>query len=121
MGFMSELQSGFFTERRRGVDRRRIKLSSYVYGSLHPRRRAGRRVTDRQYPIVDWHPARIFAVATLILLLCAFDAVMTVVLINHGAIEANPVMAMVLPKGLGWFAGIKLALTSAGCLVLVAC
>lgn len=121
MGLMSELQSALFTDRRRGIDRRRVKLSSYVYGSLHPRRRAGRRATDRRYPIIDWHPAHIFGTATLILLLCAIDAVMTVVLITHGAIEANPIMAMILPKGLGWFAAIKLALTGLGCLVLVAC
>jgi hypothetical protein len=125
MGFMSELQNVFtptaFTERRRGIDRRRVRLSAYLYGSLHPRRRGGRRAADRQYPIVDWHPARIFGAATLILLLCAADAVLTVVLMTHGAIEANPVMAMILPKGLGWFAAAKLAMTSLGCLVLVAC
>jgi len=40
---------------------------------------------------------------------------------THGAVEANPVMAMILPKGLGWFAGLKLAMTGIGCLVLVAC
>jgi Domain of unknown function (DUF5658) len=122
MGFMSELQSsGFYIERRRGIDRRQFKLSSYVYGSLHPRRRGGRRMTDRHYPVVDWHPARIFAAAALILFLCAVDAVMTIVLITNGAIEANPFMAMILPKGLGWFAAVKLLLTGIGCCVLVAC
>ena len=121
MGFMSELQSALFTERRRGIERRQVKLSAYVYGSLHPRRRNGRRASDRRYPIIDWHPARIFGAATLILFLCAADAVLTVVLMTHGAVEANPVMAMILPKGLGWFAGLKLAMTGIGCLVLVAC
>jgi hypothetical protein len=28
---------------------------------------------------------------------------------------------MILPRGLGWFAAAKLALTSVGCIVLVAC
>ncbi len=122
MGFMSELRSkGFFVERRQAADRRRMKLSSYVYGSLNPRRRAGRRSSDRDYPVVDWHPPRLLLVAVLILLLCVFDAVMTLVLMTHGAIEANPVMAMILPRGLGWFAAVKLTLTSIGCLVLVAC
>jgi hypothetical protein len=121
MGFMNELPSGCFPERRRGVERRQIKLSAYVYGSLHPRRRAGRRITDHRYPVIDWHPARIFGAATLILLLCAADAVMTIVLMTHGAVEANPVMAVILPRGLGWFAAAKLALTSVGCIVLVAC
>lgn len=118
---MSELPTGFFTERRRGAERRRPTLSAYVHGSLNPRRRAGRRSSDRYYPVIDWHPPRVFTVALLILILCVSDAVLTLVLMSHGAIEANPIMAFILPKGLGWFAAAKLGLTSIGCLVLVAC
>lgn len=110
-----------FVERRRGPERRRPNLASYVHGSLNPRRRAGRRSGDQDYPIVDWHPPRIFTVAFLILLLCVSDAVLTIILMEHGAIEANPIMAFFLPKGLGWFTAAKLALTSVGCVVLVAC
>src|SRR6185369_7639744 len=66
------------------------------------------------------HP-RIFALALLILCLCVTDGVLTVLLMSHGATEANPVMALFLPNHLGWFAGVKLLLTSAGIFVLTVC
>jgi hypothetical protein len=118
---MNELPTGLFVERRRGTERRHTTLSSFVHGLVNPRRRSGRRNGDRDYPVIDWHPARIFTAALLILLLCISDAILTLVLMSHGAVEANPIMAFILPKGLAWFAAAKLALTSIGCFVLVAC
>ena len=56
-----------------------------------------------------------------ILLLCAADGVLTVLLISKGAIEVNPVMAQFVPHALGWFAAVKLLLTSLGSMALVAC
>jgi len=88
---------------------------------MRPRRRQGRRSSDRDYPIVDWHSARVLAPVIAILALCVLDGVLTVVLMSHGAVEANPVMALFLPHRLGWFAAVKLFLTSAGICVLVAC
>ena len=42
-------------------------------------------------------------------------------LITQGASEVNPVMALFVPHNLGWFAAIKLTLTSLGAAVLVIC
>lgn len=56
-----------------------------------------------------------------ILTLCVCDGVLTVLLMSHGATELNPFMALFVPHSLGWFAAIKLTLTSVGTLVLVAC
>jgi Domain of unknown function (DUF5658) len=108
-------------ERRSGVDRRRISLRAYWYGARNPRRRNGRRASDSYYPVIDWHSARVFALALGILALCVADGVLTVFLISRGAIEANPFMALFVPHNLGWFAAVKLTLTSIGSLVLVAC
>ena len=69
---------------------------------------------DTYYPIVDWHPARVFALVLAILLLCVGDGVLTVFLISHGAIEVNPFMALFVPHSLGWFAAVKLTLTRLG-------
>lgn len=110
-----------FVERRIGVDRRRRSLSAYVYGGLVPRRLSGRRREDRLYPIVDWHSPRVLALVIAILGLCAMDGVLTVVLMQHGAIEANPFMALFVPHNLPWFAAVKLGLTAIGLIVLVAC
>jgi len=114
------MQTGF-VERRSGVDRRSRTLKAYWHGARNPRRLGGRRADDAYYPIVDWYSPRIFAAALAILLLCVCDGVLTVLLMSHGAIEVNPFMALFVPNSLGWFAAIKLGLTSIGSLVLVAC
>lgn len=108
-------------ERRSGVERREHTVAAYWRGALNPRRRAGRRTTDRAYAIIDWHSPRVLALVMLILGLSTLDAVLTLLLIGQGANEVNPVMALFVPDRLGWFAAIKLGLTSLGATVLVAC
>ena len=110
----------FSGERRSGVERRNITLAAYLHGALHPRRRLGRRSSDR-YPIIDWHSPRVLAVVFAILSLCVMDGVLTVLLMTHGAAEVNPVMALFLPHNLPGFAATKLLLTGLGVCVLVAC
>lgn len=108
-------------ERRSGTERRDRTLRAYWHGSLQPRRRSGRRASDATYPIIDWHSPRVFALVVGILLLCAADGTLTVMLLADGAVEINPVMAWFVPHSLGWFAAVKLALTATGVAVLVAC
>lgn len=78
-------------------------------------------MADTMYPIIDWHSPRVFAWVMAILLLCVADGVLTIFLLENGAVEANPFMALFVPHSLGWFAAVKLSLTSLGTLVLVAC
>ena len=108
-------------ERRSGVERRHYSVAAYLRGALNPRRRSGRRTTDHTYAIVDWHSPRVLALVMLILGLSTLDGVLTLLLISQGANEVNPVMALFVPHNLGWFAAIKLGLTSLGAAVLVAC
>ena len=109
-------------ERRGGADRRHTTLGAWWHGTLRPRRRSGgRRETDHIYPIVDWHSPRVLLGVLAILGLCVLDGVLTVMLMSHGATEENPVMALFLPHHLGMFAAVKLALTTFGVIVLVAC
>lgn len=108
-------------ERRNGVERRHHNIAAYWRGALNPRRRAGRRETDRVYTIIDWHSPRVLALVLLILGLSTLDGVLTLMLMSQGANEVNPVMALFVPHNLGWFAAIKLTLTSAGAAVLVVC
>jgi hypothetical protein len=114
-------RAGWTTERRSGVERRQVSLAAYWYGSLNPRRRAGRRASDLHYPVVDWHSPRVLALVITILGLCVLDGVLTVLLISNGATEVNPVMAKFVPHDLGMFAAVKLSLTALGVGVLVAC
>ena len=57
----------------------------------------------------------------MILTLCVADGVLTIILMAHGAIEANPIMAFFVPHELGWFAAVKLLLTANGMVVLTVC
>jgi hypothetical protein len=108
-------------ERRKQRDRRDRTLAAYWHGARNPRRRAGRRLADQTYPIIDWHSSRVFALIMMILTLCVADGVLTIFLISHGAIEANPIMAWFVPQELGWFAAVKLLLTANGMVVLAVC
>lgn len=108
-------------ERRSGAERRAHNVAAYWRGALNPRRRSGRRTTDRYYVIIDWHSPRVLALVMLILGLSTLDGALTLLLLGQGANEVNPVMALFVPQNLGWFAAIKLGLTSLGTTVLVAC
>lgn len=108
-------------DRRSGSERRSTTFAAYWHGARNPRRRDGRRATDRHYPIVDWYSPRLLIPVFTILVLCVLDGLLTVTLMKHGAAEMNPVMALFLPHNLYWFAFVKLALTGMGLCVLVAC
>jgi hypothetical protein len=56
----------------------------------------------------------------MILLLSVTDAFLTLTLIARGAQEANPFMAMILNNYPELFAAVKMSLTGAGIVVLVA-
>ena len=108
-------------DRRSGSERRSTTFAAFWHGARNPRRRAGRRATDARYAIVDWYSPRLLIPVLTILGLCVLDGMLTVMLMQHGAFELNPLMALFLPHNLLWFAFVKLALTGAGLCVLVAC
>jgi hypothetical protein len=105
--------------RRRGPDRRRLTLRSFLQGGVTPRRRGGRRADEQHLPI-DWHEPYLLFLALMILLLSVVDAFLTITLIMGGAKEANPLLAFVLDERPELFAALKMSLTGSGVLVLVA-
>ena len=106
-------------DRRRGPDRRRVTLRSFLQGGITPRRRNGRRADEQHLPI-DWHEPYLLFLSMMILLLSVADAFLTITLIMGGAQEANPLLAFILADHPNLFAIIKMALTGTGVLVLVA-
>jgi hypothetical protein len=82
------------------------------------RRREGRRAGDQHAAGLDRHDAHWLGAALVVLLLSIFDAFMTITLLHHGAIEANPLMAPLLQGGGAAFAYWKVGLTAFGVLVL---
>jgi Domain of unknown function (DUF5658) len=121
---MSELPSPYTkiqtAERRGGADRRKNSLRSLFFGHLSPRRRGPRRARDGHIASTDWYETRWMLIAVVILVLCAADALLTLTLISHGALEENPVMAVFVRGSTGAFAAVKLGLTAIGVILLLA-
>ncbi|HEV2443769.1 MAG TPA: DUF5658 family protein [Steroidobacteraceae bacterium] len=105
-------------ERRRGPDRRTRVARALVYGSFNPRRLGPRRTGEAQVGAIDWFHPWWLAIGTLILALCAIDAVLTVVLINHGAYEVNPLLAPLIGGSGLLFVAVKVGLTGVGVVLL---
>ena len=107
-------------ERRDRADRRRRIWWAVLYGSFNPRRRIPpRRLDDSRFHSLDWHAAHLLAVAVGILLLSVADAFMTVTLLAGGAVEVNPVMALVVYQNATVFAVLKMAMTGLGVMMMV--
>jgi len=68
--------------------------------------------------VTDWFHPQWLAVGMLILLLCSADALLTLTLISHGALEINPVMAPLVSGSGHAFAAWKLGLTALGVVFL---
>ncbi len=107
-------------ERRRRRERRLQVWWSVCYGSFNPRRRAPpRRLDDSRFHLLDWHSAHLLAVAISILLLSVVDAFMTVVLLQGGADEVNPIMAVLIYRSVALFAALKMGMTSLSIILMV--
>lgn len=105
-------------DRRVRTERRRSVLRALWHGNFKRRRVAPRRSLERHAVVTDWFHAQWLGVSILILLLCSFDAVLTLTLISHGALELNPFMDP-LVRGTGQsFALVKLGLTATGVVML---
>jgi hypothetical protein len=110
----------FSRERRSRADRRHRVWWSVWYGSFNPRRRAPpRRLDDSRFHSLDWHSSHLLAVAIGILLLSVLDAFLTVLLLQGGADEVNPVMAALIYRSVAMFAVLKMGMTGLGVLMMV--
>lgn len=104
-------------ERRRS-DRRRGVLRGLLRGNLSPRRRLPRRDGERAVTALDWHHPQWLAVAVVIVALSCTDAFLTLMLLEHGAYEANPLMAPLVAGSALRFAVVKILLTAFGVVLL---
>lgn len=109
------------TRERRGIsDRRRRVWWAVCYGSFNPRRRTPpRRLDDSRFHSLDWHSSHLLAVAIGILLLSVVDAFLTLVLLQGGADEVNPIMGLFIYRSVATFAALKMAMTGASIVLMV--
>ncbi len=107
-------------ENRRGQDRRTNHKARLKYLLFNGRREGIRREDDRNKVFFfDRYNPKLFAAITAILMLSIFDALLTLILIDHGSSELNPVMAYFLQHGLLPFIVAKYFLTSSGVVILL--
>ena len=107
-------------ERRGRTDRRRRIWWSICYGSFNPRRRAApRRRDELKFHSLDWHSPHLLAVAIVISLLCVGDAFLTLLLLQGGAFEVNPLMAGLIYRSVAAFAAWKMAMTGTSIVLMV--
>lgn len=115
----NDAATGFAERRVSTVDRRRLSVRSILRGAFSPRRRAGRRASDGGTPI-DWHHPHLMFLSVVMLGLSVADAFLTVTLLNSGAEEANPLLALFVTSHPSLFAAVKMALTGVSTVLLVA-
>ena len=109
-----------YKEKRLGIDRRTNNKSRLKYLLFNGRRVNSRRVDDGGRAIIfDRYHQNLFLAITTILILSILDAVLTLVVIQRGATELNPVMAYFLEHGTLAFIVAKYVLTSIGVLILL--
>lgn len=100
-------------------ERRTFSWRTVTYGFLRSRRRNHRRDADPEPLFTDWHHPWLFFLSIGIMLLSSLDAFLTLQLIDRGAFEVNPVMALAMGGGTAVFAVSKMLLTGIGILTLV--
>jgi hypothetical protein len=101
------------------ADRREFGWRTVLFGFLRSRRREHRRSSEDEPVFIDWHHPWLFFLAVGTMLLSCLDAFFTLQLLDRGAIEVNPVMAMAINQGTLVFAASKLLMTGVGILMLV--
>lgn len=112
-------QTESLSEARDCDDRRQFSWRTVFFGFFRSRRRGTRRSHEAEPLYTDWHHPWLFFLATGTMLLSCMDAFFTLQLLDRGAVEINPVMALMIGKGTLAFAATKMLLTGLGILVLV--
>jgi hypothetical protein len=104
-----------FSNKRSGLDRRNGKIPRLKYLLFGGQRKMIRRSEDKQQMIIlDKYSSKLLTFILVVLALSLADGFFTLHLTNHGAIEANPVMAYFLDLSPWAFMSVKYLLTSLG-------
>ena len=104
---------------RRRHQRRRFSLRAMLGALFTLRRRQSRRKDDRLNSYIDWYEPWPLVASVVIILLSSLDAFLTLILLNHGAVELNILMNWLIETDIRTFAAVKLAVTGLALIVLV--
>jgi hypothetical protein len=108
------------TDQRWQLDRRIHPTTFWSALRVHGRRKSFRRVAEAPYHYVDCACPWAVGLLFFVLAASALDALCTLLFLQRGGQEANPIMALVLSHGQMPFVGLKMTLTGIGAWFLVA-
>ncbi len=107
-------------ERRCGTDRRKNKISIFSKHSFAGNRQFVRRREDREMEYsVDRYDSKLLTPILLIIFFSICDAFLTLILLDKGAVEINPVMAYSLTHGHMVFFIVKYLLTTFSLIIIL--
>jgi hypothetical protein len=105
-------------DRRALNDRRANPLRSIRYGLFGGRRVTVRRSGTAGAYVDRYHPSLVYASFGIVLLCCA-DAYFTLLLLQRGAVEINPVMDALIRANVHGFLNVKIIWTAVAVVFLV--
>ena len=111
--------AGYPENRAERIDRRRFTWRTIVYGFVYSRRKGHRRVDDGEAQYTDFPEPYLVVLAVAVMILSSLDAFLTLILLDRGATEINPIMAVLIGEGTLAFASSKMLLTGFSVLLLV--
>lgn len=104
---------------RRDNPRRRFSRRTLFGALFWKRRRNFRRDDDRINSYIDWYGPLPLLASLLVIVLSFADALLTMILLNNGAMEMNILMDWLIKKDIRTFAVAKMAVTGLAIVVLV--
>ena len=118
--YMEHAQHGQFFERRRLADRRARPTTLVSALRWQGRRKGFRRAGEGYQAYVDCLAWRIAGLTILVCLSSCLDALLTLLHLENGGCEANPLMDIALAHGSTLFVVLKLGITSVAAWFLAA-
>lgn len=117
---MKRLKDYIVEERRSGQDRRQSYRPFYMRRKFKLRRQSLRRTEDsRRVAVLDkYHPPLLLFIL-IILGLSLSDAVLTLIILERGAVELNPIMRFYIDLGPRIFVIVKYGLTALALVLMV--
>ncbi len=104
---------------RRDDTRRRFSTRTLLGALFRQRRRQVRRDEDMINSYIDWYGPWPLLASLLIIVLSFMDALLTMILLNNGAMEMNILMDWLIKKDVQTFAAAKIAITGLALVILV--
>lgn len=108
------------SNRRRQADRRTLSAKTFLYSIFIGRRHGPqRREEQNRFYYKDIYDAKLLLIVLLIVALCVADAALTLLILEKGGTELNPVMVWALTFNDRTFFIIKYVLTVIGLFTLI--